>query len=417
VFFGEGTMKFHFLPARPHKNWQDVSPADWHDWKWQTKNSLSTPSEFQKHFLLTDSEQAALEKGRSLFKSRITPYYASLINEGDPFDPIRRIALPQSHELELGHQQMFDPLAEKKNQPTPRIIHRYSDRVLFLATDFCTVYCRYCTRKHFTGKDQAMPSSQEIEDALSYISARPGIREVIFSGGDPFTLADGPLLNLVERVRKIEHVEIIRIGTRMPIVNPFRVTEDLAKELRKHNPVYLMVHFNHPRELTEEAARSVETFVDHGIPVLNQMVLLNGVNNHAAIVQALSRRLLYLRVKPYYAFQCDPSEGTDHLRTAVAESESIQQELYGHLSGLAMPQFSMDLPGGGGKTPIKMNHCIDETPGHKRYMGFDGVESEYIDPPADSHKLPSDYETYLEEWRQLKASKFAVALNGLGNAR
>lgn len=230
-----------------------------------------------------------------------------------------------------------------------------------MITDICSVYCRFCTRKHFTGAEQAFIRESEYQDALAYIRSKPGVREVILSGGDPLTLSDQQLDRVLTDLRKIEHIEIIRIGTRMPVVCPMRITEGLVKIIRKHNPVFLMTHFNHPREITIEAKMAVEMFVDHGIPVMNQMVLLNGVNNHPAIVQALSRRLLFLRVKPYYMFQCDPSEGSDHLRTSIEDSLAIQQELWGTLSGLAMPNLSVDIPNGGGKVALVPDFLIEES--------------------------------------------------------
>ena len=212
---------------------------------------------------------------------------------------------------------MADPLGEEQHSPLNRLVHRYPDRVLFLVTDQCSLYCRYCLRKHFTGNDTAFIGSDEYEAALNYLRAAPGVREVILSGGDPLTLSDGRLEKLFSDLRAIEHIEIIRVASRMPVVCPMRITEGLVGLMRLHKPIYFMTHFNHPRELTFEAAQALERLVDHGVPVFNQMVMLNGINNHSAIVQALARRLVYLRVKPYYIFQCDPSQGSEHFRTPV----------------------------------------------------------------------------------------------------
>ena len=381
-----------------------VSVSDWLDWTWQLRNSLKNHQEFKKVFTLSDSEEAAFIQGEKVFNIRSTPYYAALAQKG-PQDPLRKILMPEAAELSDGLQQMLDPLNEKKNSPTPRIIHRYSDRVLFLITDICSVYCRYCTRKHFTGQDQALARPEEYHAALEYIKNHKGIREVILSGGDPFTVSDQQLEKVLKDLRQISHIEIIRIGTRMPVVAPMRVTEKLAQMIRKYKPVFVMTHFNHPRELTAESALAVETLVDHGIPVMNQMVLLNGINNHPAIVQALSRRLLFLRVKPYYMFQCDPSEGTDHLRTSIENSLALQKELWGHLSGLAMPILSLDIPEGGGKTTLVPNFEISRSDEKRVYQGFDGVQAEYINPPPEQMLLPFDYEDYLKEWDELKSAK------------
>ena len=393
-------MKFQF-PASPRP--ESVSLSDWTNWTWQLRNSLKSQQEFSQYFKLTLEEEAAFVEGASLFNIRCTPYYASLA--GGPEESLRQILMP--HRAEWGGQalqEMADPLAEKQNQASSRLIHRYSDRVLFLITDTCSVYCRFCTRKHFTGQEQAFIKNDEYQKALDYIKAHPGIREVLLSGGDPLTVSDGQLDRVLTDLRKIEHIEVIRVGSRMPVVCPMRVTDDLVKILKKHKPVYLMTHFNHPRELTAEAVEALEKAVDNGIPVMNQMVLLNGINNHPAIVQALNRRLLYLRVKPYYMFQCDPSLGTDHLRTSIEDSLEIQQELWGHLSGLAMPQLSVDIPAGGGKTSLTPNFETHREGTTRFYEGWDGVKSKYVSPPPERIRKP-DLESYLSEWEELKSAK------------
>ncbi len=397
-------MKLKFAPA-PRPN--SVNPDQWQDWKWQMRMSLKNESDFALYFELSKHEKMAFGQGQNLFNIRCTPYYASLASRSQPLDPLRRILAPHENELFNPKQAQLDPLGERlsKNNPTSRLVHRYSDRVLFLVTDICSVYCRYCTRKHFTGSDQAFIKNDEYEEAIKYIKKTTGLREVILSGGDPLTISDSQLERVLTDLRKIEHIEIIRIGTRMPVVAPMRITDDLVKIIRKAKPVFLMTHFNHPRELTAEAALAVEKLVDNGIPVMNQMVLLNGVNNHAAIVQALSRRLLYLRAKPYYMFQCDPSIGTDHLRTTIDNSLAIQKELWGHLSGLAMPQLSVDIPDGGGKTCYVPSFEKDVSLEKRNYSGFDGVESSYINPDPLTMIKPLDYEDYLAEWNELRQAK------------
>ncbi len=395
-------MKFTFPPsAKP----DTIAINDWMSWTWQLRHSLKSLEDFSQSFELTEDEVRGFAGADQVFQIRSTPYYSSLASRTNAVDPLRRILMPSGRELTPGAQAMLDPLGEKRNNPAPRIIHRYPDRLLFLVTDTCSVYCRYCTRKHFTGGDQAFVRSAEYDQALSYIKSKTGLREVILSGGDPLTLSDAILDRVLSDLRSIEHVEIIRIGTRMPVVCPMRITEDLARMIRKHKPVYLMTHFNHPRELTREAAAGLECLVDHGIPVFNQLVLLNGVNNHPAIIQALSRRLLFLRVKPYYMFQCDPSEGTDHLRTSIDESLEIQRELWGRLSGLAMPSLSVDIPDGGGKAGLVPNFEVEKSPGRRAFVGWDGVRAEYIDPAKSERLLPFDAETYSREWDELKNAK------------
>lgn len=397
-------MKLVFNPA-PRPDF--IDPLQWFDWSWQMRAALKSEAEYSRYFDLSEQEKAVFKRGREVFHIRSTPYYASLASKINALDPIRRILVPNENELLDQHQAQLDPLGERKksNQPVSRIIHRYSDRVLFLITDICSVYCRYCTRKHFTAGDQAFIKQQEYEEALKYLRTHSGIREVILSGGDPLTVSDAQLDRVLTDLRKIEHIEIIRIGTRMPVVAPMRVTDDLVKIIKKNKPVFLMTHFNHPRELTAEAASAVEKFVDNGIPVMNQMVLLNGVNNHAAIVQALSRRLLYLRAKPYYMFQCDPSIGTDYLRTSIEDSLQIQKELWGHLSGLAMPNLSLDIPDGGGKAYYVPNFETEVSLASRKFKGWDGVESEYINPDSLNILKPIDFDLYTEEWELLKQSK------------
>jgi len=429
-------MRIRFEPApriqgtnKDSSRLQTVSDENWLDWNWQMRASLKNEADFRQHFKLTPDEVAGFQGSSGdlkLFEVRTTPYYAALAlgatmastlgpAEGRTVsaqDPIRKILMPRREELHRGTQAMLDPLGERLNSPAPRLVHRYPDRVLFLVTDFCSVYCRFCTRKHFTGGEASFAKNSEYEAALSYLRQATGVREVILSGGDPLTLSDERLDRVLTDLRDIDHIEIIRIGTRMPVVCPMRVTEGLVRILKKAKPLFLMTHFNHPRELTAEAAGALERLVDNGIPVFNQMVLLNGVNNSAAIVAALSRRLLFLRVKPYYMFQCDPSFGTDHLRTSVEESLEIQAELWGKLSGLAMPNLSLDIPDGGGKAGLTPNFEIEdlrtgtrETGVTRVFEGWDGVRSEYKSPPLSQAIRPADEEVYDSEWKELCLAK------------
>jgi len=395
-------MKHSFKPASQPPS---IEASDWLNWSWQLRSALKSKEDFSRHFCLSEDEERGFEGLGKLFQVRTTPYYASLASKEYPQDPIRKILMPSGLELKEGAQSLLDPLGERKNNPAPRIIHRYPDRLLFLVTDLCSVYCRYCTRKHFTGGDQAFIRSGDYDKALSYIKAHPGVREVILSGGDPLTLSDVVLERVLADLRSIDHIEIVRIGTRMPVVCPMRITESLVRMIRRYQPIFLMTHFNHPRELTTEAARALGLLVDHGIPVFNQLVLLNGINNHPAIIQALSRRLLYLRVKPYYMFQCDPSEGTDHLRTSIDESLELQRELWGNLSGLAMPNLSVDIPDGGGKVGLVPNFETSRQQGHRTFTGWDGVEAHYKDPLPQQRMTPFDSEDYQAEWDLLKAAK------------
>ncbi|MCM2281704.1 MAG: KamA family radical SAM protein, partial [Bdellovibrionaceae bacterium] len=397
-------MKLRFEELRPRKSLA-TPPEQWLDWTWQARASLRTREDFARHFDLTAEETEGFAGEGSVFQIRCTPYYAALASPTDPRDPIRKILMPTRLELITGAQAILDPLGERRNNPAPRIIHRYPDRALFLVTDTCSVYCRYCTRKHFTGNDQAFVRSVDYDKALSYLKSRTGLREVILSGGDPFTLGDAILERVLSDLRSIEHIEIVRVGTRMPVVCPMRITPELVTLLRRHNPVYVMTHFNHPRELTGEAAQALTRLADAGLPLFNQMVLLNGVNNSPAIVQALSRRLLYLRVKPYYMHQCDPSEGTDHLRTSIEDSLEIQRALWGNLSGLAMPNLSIDIPDGAGKMGLAPNFEIARDGRTRTYIGWDGVRAEYVSPAPETIFKPIDAELYEAEWQTLQAAK------------
>ncbi len=398
-------MRFEFKTNEPHSYFAPTPQADvlWESWVWQMQNRLSEETEFSNLFKLSAAEEKGFKLSQSVFKISATPYYSSLAATSDP---IRRIVLPTAAEKISEAQEMLDPLGEDENSPHPRLVHRYSDRVLFLITDTCSVYCRFCTRKRFTGQDQGFINSKEYSSALDYIKKHSGIREVIFSGGDPLTLSNKLIDKILTDVRAIDHIEIIRFGTRMPVVCPMRIDKELTQILRKHAPVFIMSHFNHPKELTAEAARALGDLVDSGIPVFNQSVLLNGVNNHVNIIQALNRRLLYLRVKPYYLFQCDPSEGTDHLRTTIESSEEILKEMWGHFSGLAMGNFSVDIPAGGGKATLVPDFVEKKSKTSRDYKGWDGKRGTYVNPVSEV-VVPSDALEYAPEWEALKNSKLS----------
>lgn len=403
-------MKFHFKSVQPIPA---IDNSEWSNWSWQLRKSLKTKDDFEKYFELSGEEALGFELGKSVFQIQTTPYYAKLASDEPVGGPLRTILMPHSSEAGAQSQAFVDPLGERKNSPVNRIIHRYPDRVLFLVTDMCSVYCRYCTRKHFTGTEQFFVSESEYQNALEYIRRVKGIREVILSGGDPLTLSDARLARIFEDLRKIDHIEIIRVGSRMPVVCPMRMTDDLSYLFKQHKPIYLMTHFNHPKEVTLEASQALEVMADRGTPIMNQLVLLNGVNNDARIVQALSRRLLYLRAKPYYMFQCDPSEGTDHLRTSIDESLEIQKELWGNLSGLALPNLSLDIPNGGGKTSLVPNFETHRDQYGRTYRGWDGVTCEYLNPVGHKKRAPLDANDYSREWNELKNAKTALATQTL----
>ena len=390
--------KYDFRSIEP---WPGVNLSDWSDWKWQFRNALKNQSQFSQLFDLTENEKNGFKGLDKIFRVQTTPYYSQLIDASDC--PVRQMVIPQGEELTSDFQEMLDPLGENKstNRPSRRLVHRYSDRALFLLTDLCSVYCRYCTRKHFTASDQVVASEKDITEAIDYISRTPSIKEVIFSGGDPLTVSNDKLAQTLERIYEIPHVELIRMGTRMPVVAPMRIDDELISIFQEFKPVYLMTHFNHPKEITVEAAVALEKLVDHGVPVMNQMVLLNGINNHEAVVYALSRRLLSLRVKPYYMFQADPSIGTDHLRNSIDDSLHIQKQMWGHTSGLAMPNYVVDIPEGGGKAPLSPNYLVSQEGNTYNFKGWDNVEAQYVAPSENMIKKPKELDRYLEEWRQV----------------
>lgn len=376
-----------------------VKKENWIDWKWQLRHSLQSLNDFDSFFCLREDEKKAFQE--KSFTVKTTPYYAELCKK---YESIRKMTIPSSKELNL--KGFDDPLGEKDHNPVPRIIHRYPDRVLFLVTDFCGIYCRYCTRKHFTAKNHHIANKDEYLQALSYIQSHKGIREVILSGGDPLTLSDKKIEKILFDLRSIDHVEIIRIGSRMPAVCPFRISTQLIHILKQAQPVFIMTHFNHPKELTLECKNHLLRLSDNGICAYNQMVLLNGINNHPAVVQALSRRLLYVRVRPYYMFQCDPSQGSDHFRTTIENSKWIQKQLWGTLSGLALPRLSMDLPGGGGKVELVPDHFIEKKGRKYFYKGFDGMKLSYENPTSSILPLKKEIEDYLGEWELLTQSSY-----------
>ncbi len=381
-----------------------VSSENWFNWKWQIRNSLQTRSDYEKYLDLNEDEKKAFAIGTN-FAVQTTPYYIQLARTSKS-QAIRKMITPHFNESLKGRQAMKDPLGEVHHSPLKHLIHRYPDRVVFLVTDICPIYCRYCTRKRFTAQTKTFIKTDEYEKSVEYIKNNKGIREVILSGGDPLTLADSMLEKILNDLRQIDQIEIIRIGSRMPAVCPMRISEKLSKMIKKYQPIFIMSHFNHPAELSFESATALHTLANNGIPVFNQMVLLNSINNHPAIVQALSRRLLFLRAYPYYMFQCDPSLGTDHLRTSIENSKQIQKELWGNLSGLAVPRLAMDLPGGGGKVEISPESLIKKKDGSHTFRGWDGITSDYIDPDKTNIQSPSNLTPYLKEWQKISQQSY-----------
>lgn len=367
-------------------------------WKEQIKASFRTQEDFEQLFKLTAEEKEGFAKGSEVFNIQTTPYYASLADPQNIDDPIRKMIMPSVQELIGLELSQKDPLAEVKNSPCERIVHRYADRVLFLITDFCGIYCRYCTRKHFTGGGRVFPKQDTYMEALNYIRNNKGIREVILSGGDPLTLSNAKLKKVIDDLDRIEHIDLIRVGSRMPAACPMRLDLELLDIFKIQTPVVLMTHFNHHQELPAYTKSKLRAFADGGVQILNQTVLLNGINNSAALIYKLSRELISCKVFPYYMFQCDPSVGTRHLQTSIADSLKIQKELWGRSSGIALPTYSIDIPSGGGKTYLTPNFIESTSDEVYTFKGFDGVSARYFNPEKALYKKPYIDKAVASEW-------------------
>lgn len=357
--------------------------SQWKDWKWQLRNCIKTVDQFEELLGITleKSYRKKIELTLRKFPLAITPYYLSLINADDyKNDPVFMQSFPSPDELIISKHDMSDPLSEDVDSPAPGITHRYPDRVLFHVSNVCAMYCRHCTRKRKVGDTDSVPGKQEIIDAIEYIRQTPVIRDVLLSGGDPLMLSNDFLDWILTELRAIPHVQVIRIGTRMPVVLPYRITDDLVKVLKKHHPIWVNTHFNHPREVTASSREALSILADAGIPLGNQSVLLAGVNDCPRIMKALVHKLVENRVRPYYLYQCDLSEGLSHFRTPVGKGIEIMESLRGHTSGFAVPTYVIDAPGGGGKIPLSPNYLISLSTNKVVLRNYEGVITTYQEP-------------------------------------
>jgi lysine 2,3-aminomutase len=334
------------------KFYPDISAKEWNDWHWQVANRIRTPERLRSMLTLNVEEEQALTQTGIKLPFAVTPYYMSLIPAADPLHPLRRAVVPTINELYKGRGEEDDPLGEESQSPVHGLVHRYPDRVLLLVHDFCSTYCRYCTRSRVVGHGAVNANQARLEQAILYISKTPSIRDVLLSGGDPLLLSDNKLEWLLARLRLIPHVEVIRIGTKIPAVLPQRVTPKLTRMLRRYHPLWMSLHFMHPDECTPETTRACAMLADAGIPLGSQTVLLKGINDEVATMKQLMHGLMKMRVRPYYLYQCDPITGSSHFRTSVAKGLEIVQGLRGHTSGYAVPNYVIDAPGGGGKIPM-----------------------------------------------------------------
>ena len=357
----------------------DVPEEKWNDWRWQLAHRLNSVDDFEKVFRLTDSERKALGTS-GLFRVDVTPYYVSRINPDDPDDPIRKQIIPTAGEIDVFTGMMEDSLAEDRHSPVPGLVHRYPDRVLMLVTTQCASYCRYCTRARIVGDPNQTFSRSEFDAQIEYLKNTPQVRDVLLSGGDPLTLAPKLLEELLTRLREIPHIEILRIGSRVPVFMPMRVTEELTDMLQRFHPLWLNIHVNHPNEISLELANAADKLTRAGIPLGNQSVLLAGVNDCVHIQRELVHKLVRIRVRPYYLYQCDLVEGAGHFRTPVAKGVEIIEGLRGHTSGYAVPTYVVDAPGGGGKIPVMPNYHISSSDHKIILRNYEGYITTYEEP-------------------------------------
>lgn len=360
----------------------EATDPQWNDWRWQLRNRIRTLAQLEQMLELSDQERWALVRGKAMLPVGITPYYMSLLEPNDPQHPLRRTVVPTTWEFRRSTGEADDPLGEDGHSPVPGLVHRYPDRVLLLAHDFCSTYCRYCTRSRVVGHGQIVPEESRLQRALDYIRRTPAIRDVLLSGGDPLALSDQRLDWVLGQLRAIPHVEFVRLGTKMPAVLPQRITPQLCRVLRKYHPLWMSLHFIHPEECTPEAFRACSRLADAGIPLGAQTVLLAGVNDSVETMKELVHRLLLMRVRPYYLYQCDPISGSAHFRTPVAKGLEIIEGLRGHTTGYAVPTYVIDAPGGGGKIPLQPNYVLRREGDFLVLRNYENREFRYPDPVA-----------------------------------
>jgi lysine 2,3-aminomutase len=363
----------------------EASAEEWSDWRWQLRKRIRSLAELERVFKLSDEERDAVSRHKGSLPVGITPYYASLLSTTDDLEALRRTHIPVGTEYLRTPGEADDPLGEDHDSTVPGLVHRYPDRVLFLATGTCSTYCRYCTRSRMVGEagGEYTFSKSQWDQALTYIEAHPEIRDVLISGGDPLTLGDDRLDYLLGRLRAIKHVEFIRIGTKVPVVLPMRVTRALTKMLKRHHPLWMSIHFTRPEELTAEVTESTARLADAGIPLGSQTVLLKGINDEVGILRSLYHGLLMRRVKPYYLYQCDPITGSSHFRTSVAKGLEMIEGLRGHTTGYAVPQYVIDAPGGGGKIPLLPEYVLGRDGDDLLLRNFEGGTYRYPDPDGN----------------------------------
>lgn len=353
---------------------------EWKDWRWQLKNRITTLAEIKPLIRLTFEEEEGVKRSKGRLAMAITPYFFSLIDKTDPNCPIRRQAIPRIEEFSVSRLDMIDPCGEDSHSPVPGLVHRYPDRVLLMVTESCAMYCRYCTRRRMVGEGQSPMSVEKFEEAYRYIRSKRAIRDVLISGGDPLMLKTGHLEYYLKSLRSIPHIDILRIGTRVPVTLPMRIDRKLVEMLKRYHPLYMSIHFSHPKEITPEVREACSMLADAGIPLGSQTVLLKGINDKPGTMKRLMQELLKIRVRPYYIYQCDLAVGTSHFRTPLSVGVNIIEKLRGHTTGYAVPTFVVDAPGGGGKIPVGPTYLLSQDKEKVTLRNYEGRVLEYYEP-------------------------------------
>ncbi len=360
--------------------WRGVSEREWNDWRWQLRHRVTTFEQLKGIIDLTSEEIEGIKHSKGRLALAVTPYFASLMDPINPNCPIRRQAIPRIEEIRLSKNEMVDPLGEDKHSPVPGLVHRYPDRVLLLVTDQCAVYCRYCTRRRLVGSSERSITQGNFEEVLKYLKSHRKVRDVLLSGGDPLLLENERVEEILSRLRALPHIELLRIGTRVPVTLPQRITGGLVRMLKKYHPLMISIHFSHPKEITDQVRRACSELADGGIPLGSQTVLLKGINDKPYIMKKLVHELLKIRVRPYYIYQCDLAMGTGHFRTSVATGIQIMEKLRGHTTGYAVPTYVVDAPGGGGKIPLQPDYVVSKGRGKIVLRNYEGKVFEYSEP-------------------------------------
>jgi len=373
-----------FIPSAEEEHqpnpWKDATEEEWDDWRWQLRHRVTRAEQLKLILNLSPEEIEAIEASKGRMATAITPYFAKLMDRNDSNCPIRRQAIPTMAEFHFSPADLMDPCAEDENSPVHGLVHRYPDRALLLVTDKCAVYCRYCTRRRIVGSSEKCITEEDLDKAIAYIQATKKVRDVLISGGDPLLLEDDHLERIIAKVRKVPHVEMVRIGTRVPVTLPQRITPTLASILKKYHPLWISIHFTHPKEVTKEVRRACAILAEAGIPLGSQTVLLRGINDRSVVMKRLMHELLKIRVRPYYIYQCDLAMGTEHFRTPIAVGINIIEKLRGHTTGYAVPSFVIDAPGGGGKIPVGPTYLISQDKGKVVLRNYQGKVFEYQEP-------------------------------------